>query len=231
MKKFKKLFAVMLCLLMMLTPVISDQQAVTVQAATKMTAVKQVKTKSGKRYGYNAKGKMIKNQWGKSSSGCIYYFQKNGAAYQADKDFQGRYGIVIKKIDNKYYGFDVYGHRVTGFHMASTKPYGRAILYYFDTKTGAYNQAKSKVYRTYTAVPDRKKYQKNATKYQQNAVKLKKLLGKQVKKVKISKQSCFLGGNGWDVTYTYANIELNMFRPYGEGSSAEVVESVINRWR
>ena len=63
MKKFKKLFAVMLCLLMMLTPVISDQQAVTVQAATKMTAVKQVKTKSGKRYGYNAKGKMIKNQW------------------------------------------------------------------------------------------------------------------------------------------------------------------------
>lgn len=45
MKKFKKLFAVMLCLLMMLTPVISDQQAVTVQAATKMTAVKQVKTK------------------------------------------------------------------------------------------------------------------------------------------------------------------------------------------
>lgn len=50
----------MLCLLMMLTPVISDQQAVTVQAATKMTAVKQVKTKSGKRYGYDAKGKMIK---------------------------------------------------------------------------------------------------------------------------------------------------------------------------
>ena len=45
MKKFKKLFAVMLCLLMMLTPVISDQQAVTVQAATKMTAVKQVKTR------------------------------------------------------------------------------------------------------------------------------------------------------------------------------------------
>ena len=84
MKKFKKLFTVMLCLLMMLTPVISDQQAVTVQAATKMTAVKQVKTKSGKRYGYDAKGKMIKNQWGKSSSGCIYYFQKNGAAYQAD---------------------------------------------------------------------------------------------------------------------------------------------------
>ena len=102
MKKFKKLFAVMLCLLMMLTPVISDQQAVTVQAATKMTAVKQVKTKSGKRYGYDAKGKMIKNQWGKSSSGCIYYFQKNGAAYQADKDFQGRYGIVIKKIDSMY---------------------------------------------------------------------------------------------------------------------------------
>ena len=91
----------------------------------------QVKTKSGKRYGYDAKGKMIKNQWGKSSSGCIYYFQKNGAAYQADKDFQGRYGIVIKKIDNKYYGFDVYGHRVTGFHMASTKLYGNAILYYF----------------------------------------------------------------------------------------------------
>ena len=190
-----------------------------------MTAVKQVKTKSGKRYGYNAKGKMIKNQWGKSSSGCIYYFQKNGAAYQADKDFQGRYGIVIKKIDNKYYGFDVYGHRVTGFHMASTKLYGNAILYYFDTKTGAYNQAKSKVYRTYT-VSARSK----ATKYQKNATKLKKLLGKQVKKVKINKESCFLDGKGWDVTYTYANIELNVFRPYGKGRSAEVVESVVTRF-
>ena len=225
MKKFKKLFAVMLCLLMMLTPVISDQQAVTVQAATKMTAVKQVKTKSGKRYGYDTKGKMIKNQWGKTSSGCIYYFQKNGAAYQADKDFQGRYGIVIKKIDNKYYGFDVYGHRVTGFHMASTKLYGNAILYYFDTKTGAYNQAKSKVYRTYTVSAISK-----ATKYQKNATKLKKLLGKQVKKVKINKESCFLDGKGWDVTYTYANIELNVFRPYGKGSSAEVVESVVTRF-
>ena len=99
------------------------------------------------------------------------------------------------------------------------------ILYYFDTKTGAYNQAKSKVYRTYT-VSARSK----ATKYQKNATKLKKLLGKQVKKVKINKESCFLDGKGWDVTYTYANIELNVFRPYGKGRSAEVVESVVTRF-
>ena len=221
MKKFKKLFAVMLCLLMMLTPVISDQQAVTVQAATKMTAVKQVKTKSGKRYGYNAKGKMIKNQWGKSSSGCIYYFQKNGAAYQADKDTVGKYGILIKKIDKVYYGFDVSGHTVKGIRVGSISMYDIPKLYYFNPKTGAVDNKKTSLYRKYAATSTLAK--------QNNASKIKKVLGK-YKKCTISKEdTCMLGGNGKDVTYVYDYVQLNVVRPTGKGSSAEVVASITVR--
>ena len=221
MKKFKKLFAVMLCLLMMLTPVISDQQAVTVQAATKMTAVKQVKTKSGKRYGYNAKGKMIKNQWGKSSSGCIYYFQKNGAAYQADKDTVGKYGILIKKIDKVYYGFDVSGHTVKGIRVGSISMYDIPKLYYFNPKTGAVDNKKTSLYRKYAATSTLAK--------QNNASKIKKVLGK-YKKCTVSKSNtCMLDGNGKDVTYVYDYVQLNVVRPTGKGSSAEVVASITVR--
>lgn len=225
MKKTKKIFAVVLCLLMMLMPVVSAQEAVTVQAATKMATVK-VKTdkKTGKRYALDAKGKKITNQWGKTSNGYIYYFTKNGTAYQADKEMQGKYGIVIKKINNQYYGFDVYGHRVSGIHMASTSLYGLSKLYYFNPKTGAYDANKSKVYRKY-AVSARAV----SKPYQDNAAKLKKVLGKTVKKAKINKQSCFLNGKGWDITYTYKNVELNVFRPYGKSSRAEVIESVVTR--
>ena len=221
MKKFKKLFAVMLCLLMMLTPVISDQQAVTVQAATKMTAVKQVKTKSGKRYGYDAKGKMIKNQWGKSSSGCIYYFQKNGAAYQADKDTVGKYGILIKKIDKVYYGFDVSGHTVKGIRVGSISMYDIPKLYYFNPKTGAVDNKKTSLYRKYAATSTLAK--------QNNASKIKKVLGK-YKKCTVSKSNtCMLDGNGKDVTYVYGYVQLNVVRPTGKGSSAEVVASITVR--
>ena len=62
-----------------------------------------------------------------------------------------------------------------------------------------------------------------------NASKIKKVLGK-YKKCTISKgNTCMLDGNGKDVTYTYDYVQLNVVRPTGKGSSAEVVASITVR--
>ena len=41
--------------------------------------------------------------------------------------------------------------------------------------------------------------------------------------------TCMLDGNGKDVTYTYNYVQLNVVRPTGKGSSAEVVASITVR--
>ena len=55
------------------------------------------------------------------------------------------------------------------------------------------------------------------------------LLGK-YKKVSVTGESCFGDGNGSDVVYVYDNIELSVFRPTGKDASAEIVESVSQRY-
>ena len=93
-------------------------ETVTVHAAQDVKTVK-VKTdkKTGKRYGYDENNQKVTMTWGVTSSGFRYYFGKNGAVYQADKDTVGKYGILIKKIDKVYYGFDVSGHTVKGIRV------------------------------------------------------------------------------------------------------------------
>lgn len=88
---------------------------------------------------------------GVTSSGFRYYFGKNGAAYQADKDTVGKYGILIKKIDKVYYGFDVSGHTVKGIRVGSISMYDIPKLYYFNPKTGAVDNKKTSLYRKYAA--------------------------------------------------------------------------------
>ena len=86
MKKTRKILAVALFLLLMLTPVVSVSQPVTVQAAAKTTL-----KKSGGRYYAYENGKKLCNAWRKIKSGKVsytYYFGANGAAYQADKEAQ-----------------------------------------------------------------------------------------------------------------------------------------------
>lgn len=220
MKHSKKILAVVLCMLMMLTPLASVAGTVTVQAATQTVKVKKDQ-KTGNRYGYDKNNKKVTQQWGVTASGYRYYFGKNGAAYQADQDMVGKYGILMKKINGKYYGFDVSGHTVKGIRVGSVSMYEIPKLYYFNPKTGAVDKKKTSLYRKYAATSTLAK--------QNNASKIKKILGK-YKKCTISKgNTCMLDGNGKDVTYTYDYVQLNVVRPTGKGSSAEVVASITVR--
>lgn len=221
MKKTKRFFAVVLCMLLMLTPLAVVAETVTVQAAEPQTVKVKLDKKTGKRYGYDENNQKVTQQWGVTAKGFRYYFGKNGAAYQADQDMVGKYGILMKKINGKYYGFDVSGHTVKGIRVGSVSMYEVPKLYYFNPKTGAVDKKKTSLYRKYAATSTLAK--------QNNASKIKKVLGK-YKKCTISKSNtCMLDGNGKDVTYTYDYVQLNVVRPTGKGSSAEVVASITVR--
>lgn len=221
MKKTKRLLAVVLCMLLMLTPLAVVAETVTVQAAEPQTVKVKLDKKTGKRYGYDENNQKVTQQWGVTAKGFRYYFGKNGAAYQADQDMVGKYGILMKKINGKYYGFDVSGHTVKGIRVGSVSMYEIPKLYYFNPKTGAVDKKKTSLYRKYAATSTLAK--------QNNASKIKKVLGT-YKKCTISKgNTCMLDGNGKDVTYTYDYVQLNVVRPTGKGSSAEVVASITVR--
>ena len=221
MKKTKRFLAVVLCMLLMLTPLAVVAETVTVQAAEPQTVKVKLDKKTGKRYGYDKNNQKVTQQWGVTAKGFRYYFGKNGAAYQADQDMVGKYGILMKKINGKYYGFDVSGHTVKGIRVGSVSMYEIPKLYYFNPKTGAVDKKKTSLYRKYAATSTLAK--------QNNASKIKKVLGK-YKKCTISKSNtCMLDGNGKDVTYTYDYVQLNVVRPTGKGSSAEVVASITVR--
>ena len=221
MKKTKRFLAVVLCMLLMLTPLAVVAETVTVQAAGPQTVKVKLDKKTGKRYGYDENNQKVTQQWGVTAKGFRYYFGKNGAAYQADQDMVGKYGILMKKINGKYYGFDVSGHTVKGIRVGSVSMYEIPKLYYFNPKTGAVDKKKTSLYRKYAATSTLAK--------QNNASKIKKVLGK-YNKCTISKgNTCMLDGNGKDVTYTYDYVQLNVVRPTGKGSSAEVVASITVR--
>lgn len=221
MKKTKRFLAVVLCMLLMLTPLAVVAETVTVQAAGPQTVKVKLDKKTGKRYGYDENNQKVTQQWRVTAKGFRYYFGKNGAAYQADQDMVGKYGILMKKINGKYYGFDVSGHTVKGIRVGSVSMYEVPKLYYFNPKTGAVDKKKTSLYRKYAATSTLAK--------QNNASKIKKVLGK-YKKCTISKSNtCMLDGNGKDVTYTYDYVQLNVVRPTGKGSSAEVVASITVR--
>ena len=221
MKRTKRFLSVVLCMLLMLTPLAVVAETVTVQAAGPQTVKVKLDKKTGKRYGYDENNQKVTQQWGVTAKGFRYYFGKNGAAYQADQDMVGKYGILMKKINGKYYGFDVSGHTVKGIRVGSVSMYEIPKLYYFNPKTGAVDKKKTSLYRKYAATSTLAK--------QNNASKIKKVLGK-YQKCTISKgNTCMLDGNGKDVTYTYDYVQLNVVRPTGKGSSAEVVASITVR--
>ena len=169
MKKTKRFFAVVLCMLLMLTPLAVVAETVTVQAAGPQTVKVKLDKKTGKRYGYDENNQKVTQQWGVTAKGFRYYFGKNGAAYQADQDMVGKYGILMKKINGKYYGFDVSGHTVKGIRVGSVSMYEIPKLYYFNPKTGAVDKKKTSLYRKYAATSTLAK--------QNNASKIKKVLG------------------------------------------------------
>lgn len=121
MKKWKRIFAVILCLLCVQVPVVSEAGAVQVQAATVKSGLK----KENGKYYYYSKGKKIKNTWKSISTTSNgkkvtykYYFGKDGAAY-AGKKVNGATQPALKKISGCYYAFDSYGRMMKGTYAIS----------------------------------------------------------------------------------------------------------------
>ena len=146
MKKFKKVFAVLLLMLLVTAPVVTAAtQPVTVEAAAKKkTKLKKVK---GKYYAYE-NGKKVCNKWRTIKVGkkkYRFYFDKKGRAYQANKAAMGKTGVLVKKIKGKYYGFDYQGHMVKGLRGGSTSAYSMPNLYFFNSK-GVYDKKKTVMY-------------------------------------------------------------------------------------
>lgn len=121
MKKWKRILAVILCLLCVQVPVISETGTVQVQAAAVKTGLK----KENGKYYYYVKGKKVKNVWksvNKTSNGkkitYRYYFGKDGAAY-AGKKVNGVTKPALKKISGSYYAFDSLGRMMKGTYVVN----------------------------------------------------------------------------------------------------------------
>ena len=104
MKKFKKVFAVLLLMLLIAAPVVTAAtQPVTVEAAARTkTKLKKVK---GKYYAYE-NGKKVCNKWRTIKVGkkkYRFYFDKKGRAYQANKAAMGKTARIMLKIRRKRY--------------------------------------------------------------------------------------------------------------------------------
>ncbi len=108
---------------------------------------------------------------GSNSKGVsVIISEKRSCFIRLIRDMVGKYGILMKKINGKYYGFDVSGHTVKGIRVGSVSMYEIPKLYYFNPKTGAVDKKKTSLYRKYAATSTLAK--------QNNASKIKKVLGK-----------------------------------------------------
>ena len=202
MKKWKKLLLPAMCVFMLQTPVIanaeatgsSDGAAAVVEdpvAAPTPALLNGIIKKGSKTY-YYKDGVMQKNCW---STDKKQYFGKNGVAYAAPKE-SGYKKNLVKKICNKYYGFDRNGYKVKKGVYADLK----GTPYYFN-KNGV-------------RVAKKSSQLKKASKYMENGVKLRKLLGKPSKTRSYS--SC-MNGVSKDMKLTYANIYVSLGKKISGG--------------
>ena len=127
----------------------------------------------------------------------------------------GRCGVIVKKVRGQYYAFDYLGHMARGVRVGSTSTYGMQYVFYFNPN-GTYNKNRTAQLRT-------------ASRTKRNAAAIKNLLGN-CRKYRISPNSCFMNGNGVDITYTYDTVELSVFRPRGKSYRYDIVESLVARY-
>ena len=191
MKKWKKILAVMLCLLFVQAPVISMTEPVAVEAATVKSGLKKEK---GKYYFY-VKGNKVKNTWRtikvKSNGKTVsyrYYFGKDGAAYMGRR-VGGVNVPIVRNVNGKYYAFGTTARMVKGIYVINDK------FWSFNSKTGVYEPGMSKQLR-------------KASAYEKNAATLRKLLGKPGKTEVLD--SCY--GDGKDLMLYYPNFVVNLFK-------------------
>ncbi|MDO4277096.1 MAG: hypothetical protein Q4D16_25835 [Eubacteriales bacterium] len=205
MKKWKKILAVMLCLLFVQAPVISLTEPVVAEAA----AVKSGLKKENGKYYFYVKGQRVKNTWKnvKTTSGgkttvSRYYFGKDGAAY-AGKRVNGMYVPAVKKINGKYYGFGVAARMLKGIYVVNDR------FCVFNSKTGVLDSAKSNQLR-------------KASTYERDAAQLRKLLGKPRKTQVLD--SCY--GDGKDLMLYYPNFMVSLFK---NTKGKEIVLGVLSK--
>ena len=233
MKHTKRFLAVVLCMLLMLTPLVTVAETVTVHAADTQTVKVKKDKKTGKRYGYDKNNQKVINQWGVTAGGFRYYFGKDGAAYQYEVEKEliqyQKYQVLVKKIKegnkSNWYAFDINGHMVTGVCVGTTSTdmySAKYLVYYFDEKTGKKNDKKTAEIRKYGTLANMSS--------RKSASKIKQLLGKP-KKTIISDTTCFIpNGKGVDVTYIYDRVTLSVYRPTGQNAkNRELLESLTAR--
>ena len=127
----------------------------------------------------------------------------------------GKTGVLVKKIKGKYYGFD--------YQDIWSKAFVVEVLLHIVCLICI-----SLIQKVYTT---RKKLQCTETQPKSTAMQLRsRNFSANNKKVSVIGESCFGNGKGSDVVYVYDNIELSVFRPTGKDASAEIVESVSQRY-
>lgn len=216
MKKWIKILAMVLCLMLVQLPVLEPVTTLqTVQAATTKTVKNGLKKENGQYY-YYVKGKKVKNAWKTvtvanskthKKTSYRYYFTGTGRAYKGGTSWGESY-IVVKKIGGKYYGFNKYAQMVKGIRYSA---YGssKAGFYAFNTKTGVYDSKKTAALR-------------KAFVREKSSTNLRKLLGKPVKTKKVS--GCY--GNGQEYMLDYTNFWVNTFK---DEKGKEIVLDVISK--
>lgn len=196
MKKLKRIFAVLLCLVMIQAPVQIFMRTAEVQAAMK----KEVKynSKNGKYYYYENGKKVNKvNKWVTDSNGQKYYFGSKGYAFAAPKEDDVKYNVIIKKIGSRTYGFDNRGRMVkNGLYYALN-----GNCYYFNSK-GVYLLNTTKKYRALAPTGYPAEDKKSVT----QARNLLNKIEKPIKEVK-NGSSCIIP-NGTDYRIIYKHFEV-----------------------
>lgn len=187
MKILKRFLAVVLCLVLMQAPLHIVTQPVEVQAAAREGLYLDKRTD---KYYFYEDGKKVTNAW-RTYKGNKYFFTKKGYAYASERFDDVQYNIVVKKIGDKYYGFNHSARMVKGLYLTID-----GKIYYFDTKTGAYDANKTKRYR-------------DASKEKNTSTRIKNLLGKPQKIKKVN--SCY-DQNGMGYIHTYSHYTLEVFR-------------------
>lgn len=199
MKKTKRIFILLMCLIVFQGLMGNLGMVKTVKAAT----VKNGLVKSGSNYYYYSKGIKTKNKWvkvnvGKDSAGkSVYkkmYFGSNGAAYKANST-QGLF--VTKTVDGKKYGFSPKGYLMPkGLYVGK-----KSEQFYYFNSDGTVNTSVSKAFN-------------KAAVYGKSYSSLSALLKKyKITVKKTSKSStcypdpAYTGGK--DYIYTFANFKIN----------------------
>ncbi|MBR2259604.1 MAG: hypothetical protein IJ899_20165 [Blautia sp.] len=161
MKNFKRIIAVALTAAMVAAiPAAAATEKATFNGYTKSGLERSV---NGFAARYKENGKYVKRVWKKAKEyGTTYwfYFDSNTLCVRAKAYKNWVNNVACKSIGSKYYGFDMYGHRVSGVWATVPMPGKNGMtsisgkFWVFD-EDGQYNKGKTKKLRALSEYLDR----------------------------------------------------------------------------